>query len=155
VAWLYVSVSIFLFFFFYFPSFNRNWDFAALSCCLLITLIFPSYARMLKSPPLYGVGTDYQEDDPGLIQKHPDIAHSAAVLLGKCQLIKYDRQSGRSTSAELGRIASYYYVTYNSMMVYNQHLRPTMTMIELFRVFALSSSCYLWVFFCLISNSLR
>jgi hypothetical protein len=35
--------------------------------------------------------------------------------------------------------SSYYYVTYNSMMVYNQHLRPTMSMIELFRVFALSN----------------
>ena len=94
---------------------------------------------MLKSPALYGVGADYQEDDLGLIQKRADIAHSAAVLLEKCQLIKYDRQSGRFTSTELGRIASYYYVTYNSMMVYNQHLRPTMSMIELFRVFALSN----------------
>ncbi|KIM35850.1 hypothetical protein M413DRAFT_449581 [Hebeloma cylindrosporum] len=97
------------------------------------------YVRMLKSPALYGVGADYQEDDLGLIQKRADIAHSAAVLLEKCQLIKYDRQSGRFTSTELGRIASYYYVTYNSMMVYNQHLRPTMSMIELFRVFALSN----------------
>lgn len=94
---------------------------------------------MLKSPALYGVGADYQEDDLGLIQKRADIAHSAAVLLEKCQLIKYDRQSGRFTSTELGRIASYYYVTYNSMMVYNQHLRSTMSMIELFRVFALSN----------------
>jgi replicative superfamily II helicase len=97
------------------------------------------YVRMLKSPALYGVGADYQEDDLGLIQKRADIAHSAAVLLEKCQLIKYDRQSGRFTSTELGRIASYYYVTYNSMMVYNQHLRPTMSTIELFRVFALSN----------------
>ncbi|KAF8970308.1 Sec63-domain-containing protein [Flammula alnicola] len=88
------------------------------------------YVRMLKSPALYGVG---------LIQKRADIAHSAAVLLEKCQLIKYERSTGRFTSTELGRIASYYYVTYNSMMVYNQHLRPTMSTLELFRVFALSN----------------
>ncbi|KAF8156619.1 Sec63 Brl domain-containing protein [Crassisporium funariophilum] len=97
------------------------------------------YVRMLKSPALYGVGADYQEDDEGLIQKRADIAHSAAVLLEKCQLIKYDRSTGRFTSTDLGRIASYYYVTYNSMMVYNQHLRPTMSTLELFRVFALSN----------------
>jgi len=97
------------------------------------------YVRMLKSPALYGVGADYQEDDEGLIQKRADIAHSAAVLLEKCQLIKYERSTGRFTSTELGRIASHYYVTYNSMMVYNQHLRPTMSTLELFRVFALSN----------------
>ncbi|KAJ6623527.1 Sec63 Brl domain-containing protein [Mycena sp. CBHHK59/15] len=97
------------------------------------------YVRMLKSPGLYGVGVDYQDDDLSLIQKRADIAHSAAVLLEKCQLLKYERSSGRFQSTELGRIASYYYVTYNSMMTYNQHLRPTMSTLELFRVFALSN----------------
>jgi pre-mRNA-splicing helicase BRR2 len=93
----------------------------------------------LKLPALYGVGVDYQEDDGGLVQKRADIAHSAAVLLEKCHLIKYERASGRFQSTELGRIASHYYVTYNSMATYNQHLRPTMSTLELFRVFALSN----------------
>ncbi|KAG7448800.1 Sec63-domain-containing protein [Guyanagaster necrorhizus] len=97
------------------------------------------YVRMLRSPGLYGVGVDYQDDDVGLIQKRADIVHSAAALLEKCQLLKYERSSGRFQSTELGRIASHYYVTYNSMMVYNQHLRPTMSTLELFRVFALSN----------------
>lgn len=92
---------------------------------------------MLKSPALYGVGADY--DDDGLVQKRADIIHSAAVLLEKCQLLKYERSTGRFQSTELGRIASHYYVTHSSMMVYNQHLRPTMSMLELFRVFALSN----------------
>ena len=97
------------------------------------------YVRMLKAPGIYEVGVDYQQDDIGLIQKRADIVHSAAVLLEKCQLIKYERSTGRFQSLELGRIASHYYVTYNSMMVYNQHLRSTMSMLELFRVFALSN----------------
>jgi pre-mRNA-splicing helicase BRR2 len=93
---------------------------------------------MLKAPALYSVGINYQQDDEGLVQKHADIAHSAAVLLEKCQLIKYERSTGRFQSTELGRIASHY-VTHNSMMTYNQHLRPTMSSLELFRVFALSN----------------
>lgn len=97
------------------------------------------YVRMLKSPGLYGVGVDYQEDDDGLIQKRADIVHSAAALLEKCHLLKYERSSGRFQSTELGRIASHYYVTHNSMATYNQHLRPTMSTLELFRVFALSN----------------
>jgi pre-mRNA-splicing helicase BRR2 len=96
---------------------------------------------MLKSLGLYGVGVDYQEDDGGLVQKRADIAHSATVLLEKCHLIKYERASGRFQSMELGRIASHYYVTYSSelMATYNQHLRSTMSTLELFRVFALSN----------------
>jgi pre-mRNA-splicing helicase BRR2 len=94
---------------------------------------------MLQSPVLYGIGVDYSEDDPHLIQKRADIAHTAAVMLEKCNLLKYDRKTGAFTSTELGRIASHYYVTYNSMSVYNQHLKPNMSTIELFRVFALSN----------------
>ena len=112
---------------------------ASFSLLLPNLTIVCSYIRMLKSPALYSVGVDYQEDDGALVQKRADIAHSAAVLLEKCQLIKYERSSGRFQSTELGRIASYYYVTYNSMMVYNQHLRSTMSTLELFRVFALSN----------------
>ncbi|EPQ53751.1 Sec63-domain-containing protein [Gloeophyllum trabeum ATCC 11539] len=96
------------------------------------------YVRMLKSPSLYSVGVDY-EDDQGLVQKRADIIHSAAAMLEKCHLIKYERASGRFQSTELGRIASHYYVTYNSMATYNKHLRPSMQMLELFRVFALSN----------------
>ena len=103
----------------------------------LLRRLLLRYVRMLKSPGLYGVGSDYQDDDT-LVQKRADIAHSAAVLLEKCHLIKYERASGKFTSTELGRIASHYYVTYNSMSTYNQHLRPTMGTLELFRVFALS-----------------
>jgi len=94
---------------------------------------------MLRTPSLYSVGIDYMEDDPHLVQKRADIVHTAAALLEKCQLIKYERTSGRFLSTELGRIASYYYVTHASMQTYNQHLKPTMNIIELFRVFALSN----------------
>jgi len=94
---------------------------------------------MLKSPALYSVGVDYQEGDGSLIQKRADITHSAAALLEKCHLIKYERSSGKFQSTELGRIASHYYITYHSMATYNQHLKPTMSTLELFRVFALSN----------------
>ncbi|KAF8498451.1 Sec63 Brl domain-containing protein [Gautieria morchelliformis] len=94
---------------------------------------------MFRSPALYGVTVDYQDDGPLLVQKRADIAHSAAVLSEKCNLLKYERHSGKSQSTELGRIASHHYVTYNSMSTYNQHLQPTMSILELIRVFALSN----------------
>lgn len=39
----------------------------------------------------------------------------------------------------LGKIASNYYLRYPSIAVYNQHLKPNMGMIELFKIFSLSN----------------
>ncbi|KAI8374185.1 Sec63 Brl domain-containing protein [Radiomyces spectabilis] len=96
------------------------------------------YVRMLRNPTLYSIPLDDLKDDPYLEQKRVDLIHSAAAILDKCNLIKYDKKSGRFQVTELGRIASHYYVTHHSMATYNQHLRPMMSHIELFRVFALS-----------------
>ena len=59
--------------------------------------------------------------------------HTAAVQLEKSQLIKYDRNTGNFQTMELGRIAAH-----ESMLTYNQLLKPTLSEIELFRVFSLS-----------------
>lgn len=40
---------------------------------------------------------------------------------------------------ELGRIASHYYITHDTIATYNQLLKPTLSEIELFRVFSLSA----------------
>ncbi|KAI9030984.1 Sec63 Brl domain-containing protein [Phycomyces nitens] len=96
------------------------------------------YVRMLRNPSLYNISADDLSDDPYLEQKRVDLIHSAAAVLDKCNLIKYDKKSGRFQVTELGRIASHFYVTHHSMATYNQHLKPMMSHIELFRVFALS-----------------
>ena len=96
------------------------------------------YIRMLRNGSLYGVTLEDAENDPYLIQKRIDLTHAAAIILDKCSLIKYDKKTGRFQSTELGRIASYYYISHHSMATYNQHLKPHMSLIDLFRVFALS-----------------
>ena len=95
------------------------------------------FVRMLRSPGLYSVGPEY-EDDEALEQKRVDLVHSAATVLEKSSLVKYEKKSGKLQATELGRIASHYYITYSSMLTYNHHIQPTITPIELFRVFALS-----------------
>ncbi|CAG7954089.1 unnamed protein product [Penicillium nalgiovense] len=95
------------------------------------------YVRMLRSPGLYSVGADYQNDD-ALEQKRVDLIHSAAAVLEKAGLVKYEKKTGRLQSTELGRISSHYYIGHNSMLTYSQHLQPSITTIELFRIFALS-----------------
>ncbi|KAI9806814.1 MAG: DEIH-box ATPase [Piccolia ochrophora] len=95
------------------------------------------FVRMLRSPGLYSVGAEY-EDDEALEQKRVDLVHSAATVLERSNLVKYDKKSGKLQATELGRIASHYYITHSSMLTYNHHIQPSITPIELFRVFALS-----------------
>ena len=96
------------------------------------------FVRMLRSPGLYQVGAEY-EDDGALEQKRVDLIHSAATVLRKSGLVKYDDKTGKLQSTELGRIASHYYITHGSMDTYNNLILPGITTIELFRVFSLSA----------------
>ncbi|WKX97568.1 hypothetical protein Q1695_013326 [Nippostrongylus brasiliensis] len=97
------------------------------------------YIRMLKSPTLYGIPAEQAKADPLLEQRRADLIHTACLQLDKGNLVKYDKKSGLIQATELGRIASHYYCTFESMQTYNQLLKPTATEIDLFRIFSLSS----------------
>lgn len=96
------------------------------------------YIRMLRNPSLYGVSAEEAEKDPSLLQRRLDLAHSAATILDKHNLMKYDRKSGTFQVTSLGRVASHYYVNHDSINIFNEYLKPTMNDIELFRLFSLS-----------------
>jgi len=96
------------------------------------------FVRMLRNPALYGVPLDEAETDPTLLQRRLELAHSAATVLDRHCLAKYDRKSGVIQVTTLGRVASHYYVTHDSISVFNEYLKPSMSEIELFRLFSLS-----------------
>ncbi|CAH1783166.1 unnamed protein product [Owenia fusiformis] len=96
------------------------------------------YIRMLRQPTLYGISHDQIKEDKLLEQRRKDLVHTAAVACDRHNLIKYDRKTGNFQVTELGRIASHYYITNDTMATYNQLLKPTLSEIELFRVFSLS-----------------
>lgn len=95
------------------------------------------YVRMLKSPRDYRVGGDYSKDLT-LLAKRQDLAHSALVVLHQNNLVRYDPQSGAVKTTELGRIASHFYISHTSMATYNDQIKPFLTNIEIFRIFAMS-----------------
>lgn len=97
------------------------------------------YVRMIHSPTLYGISHDVAKNDHLLDQPRADLIHTAALMLDKGNLVKYDRKSGLIQATELGRIASHYYCTYESMETYNKLLKETSTEPDLFRIFSMSS----------------
>ncbi|KAF0895374.1 hypothetical protein E2562_012405 [Oryza meyeriana var. granulata] len=52
------------------------------------------YIRMLRNPTLYGLPADIMETDKTLDERRADLVHSAANLLDRNNLIKYDRKTG-------------------------------------------------------------
>ncbi|KAK1567049.1 hypothetical protein Q3G72_007578 [Acer saccharum] len=93
---------------------------------------------MLRNPGLYGLSPEVFKEDLTLEERRADLIHSAATILDRNNLIKYDRKSGYFQVTDLGRIASYYYITHGTISTYNEHLKPTMGDIELCRLFSLS-----------------
>nr|VDC99810.1 unnamed protein product [Brassica oleracea] len=96
------------------------------------------YIRMVRNPTLYGLAPDALVKDVALEERRADLIHSAATLLDKNNLVKYDRKSGYFQVTDLGRIASYYYISHGTIATYNEHLKPTMGDIDLYRLFSLS-----------------
>eukprot|EP00736_Rhodelphis_marinus_P012662 Rmarinus@m.14169 len=97
------------------------------------------YVRMLHNPTLYGVSQAEKEGDSLLEQRRVDMIHSAALMLDKHHLVKYDRKSGNFLTTDLGRVASHFYVSHESIATYNEYLKPTLDDIDVFRIFSLSS----------------
>ncbi|GER32011.1 U5 small nuclear ribonucleoprotein helicase [Striga asiatica] len=96
------------------------------------------WVRMVRNPSLYGLTPDSVAKDKTLEERRADLIHSAATVLDKNNLVKYDRKSGYFQVTDLGRIASYYYISHGTISTYNEHLKPTMGDIELCRLFSLS-----------------
>ena len=96
------------------------------------------YIRMLKNPSLYGVSDEELAEDPTLEQRRMDLIHTAATALFKANLIKYDRKTGNLQCTDLGRVSSYFYVSYHSIAIFNDHLKPSVSDIELLRIFSLA-----------------
>lgn len=85
------------------------------------------YVRMRKNPLVYGMDHSEPAEDPLLGKKRRDIIVAAAKNLHKAQMIIYDEKTGYLTPKDLGRIASNYYVSYNSVNTYNSLMKPRMT----------------------------
>ena len=52
------------------------------------------YIRMLRQPALYGVSAADLASDALLVKRRSDLVHTAATVLDKANLIKYDRKTG-------------------------------------------------------------
>lgn len=96
------------------------------------------YTRMLRNPMVYGIGYDKLKYDELLIGHRSDLIIDAAKQLMRCKMVKFDMKSGNFYSTDIGRIASHYYLHYESVELYNELLKPSMTEEDILHLLASS-----------------
>ncbi len=96
------------------------------------------YTRMLRNPMAYGIKYDDMQYDELLVQQRTQLIIEAAKLLMRCRMVKFDQRSGQFYSTDVGRVASHYYLHFESIELYNNLLTPTMSDEEILHLLAAS-----------------
>lgn len=89
------------------------------------------YVRALRNPLAYGISIAEKAADPLLASKRNDWLKTAAKTLDGAKLQRVDPRSGILAPTDLGRVASHFYISYETMDNFNKALNPTMKDVEL------------------------
>ena len=105
------------------------------------------FVRMLRNPTLYGVTAQDLVQDPLLLQRRTDLVHSAASMLEKHNMIKYDRKSGALQVRPRHSLFIFSYLAYSYLWLIFR--------IEFSNVISLNEIHYLIVYGPLFSCTMR
>ena len=85
------------------------------------------YVRMKKNPLSYGIAWEELAAEPDLISRRRQFISDAARELERCKMARFDERSGNLYVTDLGRVASHFYIRHDSIVTFNEHLKPNMT----------------------------
>lgn len=97
------------------------------------------YVRMRKNPQCYGLLYKDAQNDPMLERFREGLIVKAAEALDKAHMVRYDHTTGYLHSTDLGRIASQYYIKYDTVEVFNEFLRQVMNEADILAIISQSS----------------
>ncbi|CAM9532103.1 unnamed protein product, partial [Discosporangium mesarthrocarpum] len=84
------------------------------------------HVRMRKNPMVYGVPLSDREGDPQLLDRRRQLITQAAETLDDHKMLRYDRRSGNLSVADLGRVASHFYISHESVYRFNKAMRANL-----------------------------
>lgn len=88
------------------------------------------YVRMRRNPLSYGIIWEELAAEPDLMSKRRQFITDAARELERCKMARFDERSGNLYVTDLGRVASHFYIRHDSIVTFNEHLKPQMTETE-------------------------
>ncbi|XP_075226481.1 activating signal cointegrator 1 complex subunit obelus isoform X2 [Lycorma delicatula] len=84
------------------------------------------FVRMRINPQVYGISYQDIMDDPLLERKRKELINTAAIDLDKAKMIRYVHRTGDLSVTDLGRTASYFYIKYDTIELFNEKLKDVM-----------------------------
>uniref|UniRef100_A0A0K2UGB9 U5 small nuclear ribonucleoprotein 200 kDa helicase n=1 Tax=Lepeophtheirus salmonis TaxID=72036 RepID=A0A0K2UGB9_LEPSM len=84
------------------------------------------FVRMRLNPLVYGLTHKQLNDDPLLEEKRREIVIEASQRLDRAKMVRYCERTSYLNSTDLGRTASHFYIKYDTVEIFNEHLRPIM-----------------------------
>lgn len=97
------------------------------------------YVRMRQNPLAYGISWEELASDHSLEGHRRKLIHEAARELERAKMARFDERSGNLYVTELGRVASHFYIRQASIEVYNELLKPHMTVEDILSMISKSS----------------
>ncbi|CAM9807850.1 unnamed protein product, partial [Scytosiphon promiscuus] len=84
------------------------------------------HVRMRRNPMAYGVPLSDREADPMLLERRRQLITQAADTLDDHKMLRFDRRSGNLAVTDLGRAASHFYISHESVFRFNGAMMPTL-----------------------------
>ena len=81
------------------------------------------YIRMLRNPMAYGITYEEKEYDPRLDKKREELLTNAIQVLVEARMIGYDSTTKNMAVTNLGRVASHYYISHDSILTFNERMK--------------------------------
>ncbi|XP_026582462.1 activating signal cointegrator 1 complex subunit 3 [Pseudonaja textilis] len=78
------------------------------------------YVRMRANPLVYGISHKAYQMDPSLEKHREQLVIEVGRKLDKARMIRFEERTGFFSSTDLGRIASHYYIKYNTIETFNE-----------------------------------
>ncbi|XP_026299668.1 activating signal cointegrator 1 complex subunit 3 isoform X2 [Apis mellifera] len=96
------------------------------------------FVRMKLNFHFYGIPYRVILEDQNLEQKRRELIDQAAKALDEAKMIRYNINTGDLSTTNLGRIASHFYLKYDTIKIFNTLLKPIMTEAEIFSMISYS-----------------
>eukprot|EP00795_Rhopilema_esculentum_P017649 gene17649-9293_t len=90
------------------------------------------YVRMHLNSLAYGITYKDKQEDPLLHQHRTELIKAKAKLLDKAKMIRYEEHTGYLYPTDLGRVASNYYIKYDTVEVINELFKAYITEADIF-----------------------
>ncbi|XP_056289492.1 activating signal cointegrator 1 complex subunit 3 [Pseudoliparis swirei] len=78
------------------------------------------YVRMRANPLAYGINHKAYQMDPSLLLYRKELVVESGRKLDKAKMIRFEERTGYFASTDMGRTASHFYITYNTIETFNE-----------------------------------